>query len=138
MKFMKTTFAIGLLCAAIAVPALAQDAAATGEAAAITDPSGTFVDEFGTSFSFSLCGSGTDLCGTLIDVQGESRTEANLAFVNQQVIQAAQTAPNEWQGTVMFDGAEAAATVTQTGPDSIEVQGCRAAVLCQTLKFNRS
>jgi hypothetical protein len=28
-------------------------------------------------------------------------------------------------------------TVTMTGPDTIEIQGCRAVILCETLAYNR-
>src|SRR5690606_25938033 len=74
-------------------PALAQE----------TTPNGMWQDSFGTILDLSLCGDGTQLCGVLVDVQGESRTEDNLAFVGQEIMQADQTAANEWQGAVMFD-----------------------------------
>lgn len=148
MRILTTILAASLLCV---TPAMAEDAGkapvsapesgnpeAAAEAAPETvSPVGNFRDEFGTSFTFLLCGEGTDLCGILTDVQGESRTEENLAYLNQQVVQATQTAPNQWKGTVIYDGAEAAATITQTGPDSIEIEGCRALILCQTLVFSR-
>ena len=139
MLFVKTTFAIGLLVAATAMPAFAQDAAATPapEAAVAVDPSGSFVDEFGTSFEFALCGDGTDLCGVLTNLEGESATEENLAFVGKQVMQAEQTAANEWKGSLVAGGISAEATITQTGPDTVEIQGCRA-ILCQTLAYNRA
>lgn len=140
MHLVKTTLSIGLLLAANAMPAFAQDTAAEPAAPpASADPSGDFVDEFGTSFSFTLCGdSGTDLCAVLTNLEGESATEENLAFVGQHVMQAEQTAPNEWKGTLAAGGMSADATITQTGPDSIEIQGCRAAVLCQTLAYTRA
>jgi hypothetical protein len=100
-------------------------------------PEGVWRDEYGTTLKISLCGDGTQLCAVLVDVQGKSRTDANLAYVNQQVVQAAMTAPNEWQGTVVFDGSEAHGTITQVTADTIEIEGCRAAILCQTLAFNR-
>ena len=154
MHTLTKTFAIGLLFAATAMPTYAQDespeapaveapaaevpAEATTEAE-ITDPSGKFVDEFGTSFEFSLCGeSGTELCAVLTNLEGESATEENLAFVGTQVMQAAQTAPNQWKGALAAGGMSAEATITQTGPDTIEIEGCRAAVLCQTLAYNRA
>ncbi|WP_332687828.1 hypothetical protein [Devosia sp.] len=159
MHILKTTFTIGLLCAAVAMPTLAQDAAAPVEApievpveapaeagaeattepvAEATDPSGTFVDEFGTSFTFSLCGeAGTDLCGVLNTLEGESATEENLAFVGKLVMQAVQTAPNQWKGSLAAGGMSAEATVTQTSPDTIDIEGCRAAILCQTLTYSR-
>jgi hypothetical protein len=137
MHILTKTVATGLLFAATAMPSFAQEPAPAA-AAQITDPSGTFVDEFGTSFKFSLCGdSGTDLCGVLTTLKGESATAENLAFVGKQVMQAKQSAPNQWKGSLSAGGISADATVTQTGPDTIDIQGCRAAVLCQTLTYNR-
>lgn len=143
MQSWKYALSLGLLSAALAVPSFAQEAetapaaeaAATAEAAS---PEGSFVDEYGTSFTFSLCGeSGTDLCGVLTNLEGESATEENLAFVGKQVMKAPQTAPNEWKGSLTAGGISADATVTQTGPDTIDIQGCRAAILCQTLTYTR-
>jgi hypothetical protein len=156
MHILTKTFSIGLLFAVAVLPTFAQEAAAPAPeapaaeapaaeapadaAAAVqsTDPTGTFVDEFGTSFQFTLCGdSGTDLCGVLATLEGESATPENLAFVGKQVMQAAQTAPNEWKGSLTAGGISAEATVTKTGPDTIDIQGCRA-ILCQTLTYNRA
>lgn len=141
------TLTIGLFCAAIVTPAFAQDAAAPVEAGAeantetaieAADPAGTFVDEYGTSFTFSLCGeTGTDLCGVLNTLEGESATEENLAFVGTMVMQATQTGPNVWKGALAAGGMSAEATVSQTSPDTIDIQGCRAAILCQTLTYTR-
>lgn len=153
MGNLKLVLAIGLFCAVIIAPAIAQESGAAASTPApapaptpttdadtpvqITNPSGTFADSFGTTFTFSLCGEGTDLCGVLNEVKGKSRTEENLVYIDKQVMQASQTAPNQWKGTVIFNGSEAAATITQTGPDTIEIQGCRVVVLCQTLVYNR-
>lgn len=147
MHILKTTFAIAVLCTAAALPTFAQEAAAPAEAGAevtaepaveTADPSGTFVDEYGTSFTFSLCGeTGTDLCGVLNTLEGESATEENLAFVGTMVMQATQTGPNEWKGALAAGGMSAEATITQTSPDTIDIQGCRAAILCQTLTYTR-
>jgi uncharacterized protein (DUF2147 family) len=60
-----------------------------------------------------------------------------LAYVNRQVVTAKQVSSNEWKGTVVYDGAQAAATVTQVAPDTIKITGCRAGIFCQTLTFNR-
>lgn len=136
MHTMTKALATGLLFVATALPTFAQDAAAP---AAAQGPNGTFVDQYGTSFQFSLCGdSGTDLCGVLTTLKGESATEENLAFVGKQVMQAKQTGPNEWKGSLTAGGISADATVTQTGPDTVDIQGCRAAVLCKTLSYNRA
>lgn len=152
MHTLTKTIAVGLLFAASVIPTYAQDATAVARAveapaaeapaataaAKMADPSGKFVDEFGSSFEFSLCGdSGTDLCAVLSNLKGKSATQENLTFVGKQVIQAVQTAPNEWKGAISAGGMSAEAIITQTGPDTVEVQGCRAAVLCQTLAYNR-
>jgi hypothetical protein len=129
MRRLTTTFAVLALASSAILPSLAQDRAA--------NPNGVFVDDYGTSFTFSLCGDGTDLCGVLNDVQGNSRTQENLAYVNQQVMQAELVSENQWKGTVIFGGQQASATVTQTGPDTVEIQGCRGGLFCQTLEFNR-
>lgn len=155
MHILTKTIAIGLLLATTSIPTYAQEpapAAPAAEAPAadapaadapaadvkITDPSGKFVDEYGSSFDFSLCGdSGTDLCGTLTNLEGKSATPENLAFVGKQVMQATQSAPNQWKGSIEAGGISADATITQTGPDTIEIEGCRA-ILCQTLAYNRA
>ena len=131
MRILTKSITIGLFCAASAMPILAQDAG--------TVPEGAFVDQYGTSFEFSPCGeTGTDLCGVLTNLEGNSATEENLAFVGKQVMQAEQVAPNAWKGSLTAGGMSAEATITQTGPDTIEIQGCRAAILCQTLPYNRA
>jgi hypothetical protein len=120
--------AIGALCVATAIPALAATAT----------PTGLFVDSYGTSFKFSLCGDGTALCGVLTNLEGRSATEENLAFVGKKVMQAEQVAPNQWKGELSAGGISAEATVTLTSPDTIDIQGCRAGIFCQTLTYTRA
>lgn len=85
------------------------------------------------------CEDGTQLCGTRIDTRGtHSRTGENLAYVNQQITQADATGPNQWEGSVTLNGSKAASTITQVAPDTIEIVGCRAMILCQSLAFNRT
>ncbi len=116
----------------LSATALAQEASEAGS------PEGTWRDDWGTTLEISYCGEdGTELCAVLLDVQGESRTEENLAYVNQQIMQARPTAENKWEGTVIFQGSEAKGTLTQVGPDTIEIQGCRALIFCETLAFQR-
>ena len=126
--FAKSLFAAAALALSLAVPAMAQDA---------VSPDGTWVDRWGTSFTFSLCGDGTELCGVLNDIQGDSRTEANLAFVNQEVVRGTQTGPNKWEGDHAEDGGGAKAIVELTGPDTLKITGCRAAILCSSIDYQR-
>lgn len=124
---MRTIIAAAAL-ALLSMPAMALEA----------NPNGTWRDSFGTILEINLCGDGSQLCAVLVEVQGESRTEGNLDFVNKQIMQADQSAANEWKGTVMFDGREAESTVTQVAADTIEIQGCKVLVFCQTLSFTRT
>lgn len=144
MQLLRMTFFVGLINAASSLPSVAQEALQPEQAPATIEdtsaaggPTGTFVDEFGTSFSFSLCGDdGTALCGVLNTLQGESATEENLAFVGTQVMQAEPSGPNQWKGAIAAGGISAEATITQVGPDTIDIEGCRA-ILCQTLSYTR-
>tara|TARA_R110002020_G_scaffold32777_6_gene100422 strand:+ start:2422 stop:2814 length:393 start_codon:yes stop_codon:yes gene_type:complete len=129
MHILKSTLAVTALCAGFAV---------SGVSAQEALPTGTFVDQWGTSFEFQACGDGTTLCATLTNLEGDSATEENLAFVGQQVIEAEQTAENEWKGALVAGGMSAEATITQVSADTVEIQGCRAAVLCQTLSYTRA
>ncbi|MCP8882978.1 hypothetical protein NIM87_05660 [Devosia sp. XJ19-1] len=121
----RTIFAAAALLGTLAMPAMANAA----------DINGTWVDAEGTSFSFKLCGDGTDLCGTLNDIQGASRTPENLEFVNQQVVVAEQTAPGKWEGTINYGGTSAGAKVTLVAENAINITGCQLGILCQTITF---
>lgn len=128
MKSLQVALAAALICATSSVFTQAQEAT--------LDPSGTFVDQWGTTFTFSLCGEGA-LCGTLDVLKGDSATEENLAYVGKQVMQAAPDGPNRWKGALDAGGLSAEATVTQTSADTIDIEGCRAAILCETITYTR-
>jgi len=123
---LKTLIAAAGVAAALAVPAIGQSAA---------DPGGVWQDRWGTTFTFRLCGDGTQLCGTLNDIQGDSRTQENLAYVNQQVVKAEQTAPGTWEGQIALNGGNAKAIVELTGPDTIKLTGCQ--LLCSSIEYQR-
>jgi len=123
---LKTFVAAAAIAAALIVPATAQSTA---------NPDGVWKDRWGTTFTFELCGDGTQLCGTLNDIQGDSRTEENLAFVNQQVVQGQQTGPNKWEGQIALNGGKAKAIVELTGPDTLKITGCQ--LLCSSIDYQR-
>ncbi|WP_131798206.1 DUF2147 domain-containing protein [Devosia elaeis] len=123
----KSLVAATAIALSLAVPTIAQDAS----------PNGTWVDRWGTSFTFELCGDGTQLCGVLNDIQGDSRTEENLKFVNQEVVRGTQTGPNKWEGNIALNGGNAKATVELTGPDTLKITGCRAVILCSSIDYHR-
>jgi hypothetical protein len=131
MNLLKLTIVVAAICGAIAMPSVV-------DAKVAADPNGTFVDSFGTSFAFSLCGDGsTQLCGVLKTLKGQSATKVNLAFVGKQVMQAVQTGPNEWKGSLKAGGISADATLTMTTAKTIDIRGCRS-VFCQTLTYTRT
>ncbi|SMQ85876.1 hypothetical protein SAMN06295905_3170 [Devosia lucknowensis] len=123
---LKSFVAAAAVAAALIVPTAAQQAA---------NPDGVWKDQWGTTFTFQLCGDGTQLCGTLNDIQGDSRTEENLAYVDQQVVQGEQTAPNKWEGQIALNGGGAKAIVELTGPDTLKITGCQ--VLCSSIDYQR-
>jgi hypothetical protein len=110
----------------LVAPAIGQD----------LNPNGVWKDRWGTTFTFELCGDGTQLCGVLNDIQGESRTEENLAYVNQQVVRGDMVAPNKWEGTIALHGGSAKAIVEMTGPDALKITGCRA-IFCSSIDYER-
>jgi uncharacterized protein (DUF2147 family) len=118
---------VGAFCLLVTTIAIALAQSAT--------PQGTWRDGYGTIFEISFCGNGTDLCAILKDVQGGARTDKNLAYVDKQVLRASQTAQNEWQGTVIYNGSEAQATVALDGADKLSIKGCRG-IFCDTLVFS--
>lgn len=129
MKKLVTILSIAVVLGAVSAPASAQNVPFT--------PKGTFVDKWGTSFSFALCGGGTDLCGTLASLKGNSATAQNLAYVGKQIVEAKPSGLNSWKGAINAGGMSADATVTQTSANTINIQGCRAAILCQTITYSR-
>lgn len=125
---LKPFAAAATIAALLAGPVFAQEA---------LSPNGVWQDRWGTTFTFELCGDGTQLCGTLNDIQGDSRTEANLAFVNQQVVQGTQTGPNKWEGDIALDGGGAKAIVEVVNENTIKLTGCRAAIFCSSIDYQR-
>jgi uncharacterized protein (DUF2147 family) len=117
------------LAATMALPAFAQSAS--------EGPVGTWQDQWGTTFTFTMCGDGTQLCGVLNDIQGDSRTEESIALVDTQVVQANQTGPGQWEGAINVDGNEAQATLALVDENTIEITGCRAGILCSTIAYER-
>jgi len=125
---LKTFLAATTLALTLAAPAIAQSAAG---------PDGVWQDKWGTTFTFQTCGDGTQLCGKLLDIQGDSRTPENLKFVNQQVVKADQTAPAKWEGRIALNGGNAKAIVEQLGPDTIKITGCQAGIFCSSIRYER-
>jgi hypothetical protein len=100
-------------------------------------PLGTWRDLFGTTFILSKCDRSGDLCATLKDIQGKSRTPENLAYLNKRILHMHQSASNQWQGTLIFNGSQAQGTVTRIGNDTLSIKGCRG-IFCGVLLFRRA
>jgi hypothetical protein len=102
------------------------------------NPNGNFIDSYGTTFRFAWCGDDrTDLCGVLTALKGRAATPENLAFVGKEVMHATRSAANQWRGSLRAGHINADATITMVDRDTIEIQGCRAAILCETLTYKR-
>ncbi|MHA6299595.1 hypothetical protein [Devosia sp. CAU 1758] len=123
---LKSFVAAAAVATALVVPALGQSAAS---------PDGVWKDRWGTTFTFELCGDGTQLCGTLNDIQGDSRTAENLTFVDKQVVQGTQTAPGTWEGQISLNGGGAKAIVELIDADTLKITGCQ--LLCSSIEYER-
>jgi hypothetical protein len=125
---MKKMLLVSAFAAALfTTPALSQD----------IDPTGVWVDQWGTTFTFELCGDGTQLCGVLNDIQGNSRTEKNLAYVNQEVVAADMVEPNKWEGAIALNGGNATATVELLGENTLKITGCQF-IICNSIDYQRA
>lgn len=123
----KAFVAVALAATLFTSPALSQD----------LDPTGTWVDQWGTTFTFQLCGDGTQLCGVLNDIQGGSRTEENLAYVNQEVVAADMVAPNKWEGAIALNGGNAKAIVEMIDENTLKITGCQL-IICNSIDYQRA
>ncbi|UYN98876.1 MAG: hypothetical protein KIT02_13175 [Devosia sp.] len=124
---LKTLFIASAAVLALAAPGFAQQAAS---------PDGVWQDRWGTTFTFELCGDGTQLCGTLNDIQGDSRTEENLAFVDQEVVRGTKTGPAKWEGNIALNGGNAKAIVELTGPETLKITGCQG-IFCNSIDYQK-
>ena len=124
---MKTLAAAAMAAALFATPALSQN----------LDPTGVWVDQWGTAFTFELCGDGTQLCGVLNDIQGDSRTEENLAYVNQEVVAANMVQPNKWEGEIALNGGGAKAIVETVSENTLKITGCQL-IICNSIDYQRA
>lgn len=128
MNKLLTILSLVAVVGAVSLPAFAINAP--------FNPKGTFVDQWGTTFTFAPCGN-NQLCGKLEVLKGSSATAQNLVYVGKQVMQAKADGPNTWKGAISAGGMSAQATVTQTSVNTIDIQGCRAVFLCQTITYTR-
>ncbi|KKC35639.1 hypothetical protein WH87_16505 [Devosia epidermidihirudinis] len=103
-------------------------------------PAGTWEIEMRDSrYKVELCGdSGTALCGTLIWLGNGADSPENLPYLNTLMIDhAAQTAPNEWRGTLHLYGQSAGGTITQVSDNQITLKGCLLGIFCKTYQLYR-
>ena len=65
----------------------------------------------------------------MVDLAAQARSGS---YVGQQVMQAEQSGPNRWKGTVVYNGRPASATI----PSTFQIRACRG-IICQMLEFSR-
>ena len=123
---MKPFVAAALLAVFFVAPAIGQD----------MNPNGTWVDQWGTSFTFELCGDGTQLCGTLVWLSDVDYNKQYERFLNSPVASAIkQTGPNRWKGDMQLLGHKINGTITQRSETQMTLQGCAFLVVCKTYQM---
>lgn len=120
----------GLLALLSAVPAGAQELNPIG----IWEP-----DNRESRYEFSYCGeNGNRLCAKLIWIQEDKKDARNTKYLNTYMLRdARQTRLGFWQGTVTLEGFNIGGSVTQTGPNTLQLKGCALFVFCEDIRLNR-
>ena len=99
------------------------------------DPTGTWAATDGKSrYEITYCDGGVTLCGKLIWLRDAD--DPNRAYLNEIVVQGAQSAENKWTGTVIHEGDTYSGTMIMTGEGRLKVTGCQA-IFCQTVNLTR-
>lgn len=104
------------------------------------DPIGVWEpDNRESRYEFSYCGENGDrLCAELIWIQEDKKDARNTKYLNTYMFKnARQTRYGHWQGTVTLEGFNIGGTVTQTGPDNMELKACALFVICENIALNR-
>lgn len=107
--------------------------------AAEHDPTGLWEIEYRDSrYDVSLCGDGTQLCGTLIWLGKGADIPKNLPYLNTMVINAIKkTGPNRWEGGMNLYGQRVSGTVNMLDAKTFLAKACVLFILCQEVKFYR-
>lgn len=112
----------------------------TAAAQELADPTGLWeISSRDSRYAVNLCGNeGTSLCGTLIWLGRGANNEDNRPYLNTMIIDhAPKIDDGKWRGTLHLFGHTARGTITQTGDDQIELQGCAFFVICRTYELHR-
>lgn len=127
-------FSIRTLAAALCVagltgaPAMAQNAT----------PFGTWELSGGESrFEVFACGDGSELCARMTWLRDDARTDENLPYLGQNVLEGAQVAGvNTWSGTVHYDGDSYDGRLTLVDGENMRLQGC-VGIFCRSMELER-
>jgi uncharacterized protein (DUF2147 family) len=118
----------------LAAAALALGLATAPVLALAADPTGTWQADDGKSrYTVSYCGDDT-VCARLIWLR--DKDDENRQYLNQVIVQGAQSSENKWTGTVKQGGDTYSGTMIMTGEDSLKVNGCQG-IFCQTVRLSR-
>lgn len=90
-------------------------------------------------YEFTYCGANGDrLCAELIWIQEDKKDSRNIKYLNTYMFKDARhTRLNYWQGTVTLEGISIGGTVTQTGPDRMQLNACILFVICEDIRLRR-
>lgn len=114
------------------VAGLVMLAASAGAAQA--SPNGVWeLDTRDTRIALSLCGDGTQLCGTLVWLSDADYNQQYQKYLNAPVANGIkQTGSNRWKGAMQLLGNNITGTITQQSETQMTLQGCALLVLCKT------
>lgn len=115
-------------------------AAGAGAQQQVLDPIGVWEpDNRESRYEFAYCGENGDrLCAKLIWIQEDKKDARNTKYLNTYLLRdARQTRYGLWQGTVTLEGFNFGGTVTQTGPDTLQLKGCALFVFCEDIRMSR-
>jgi uncharacterized protein (DUF2147 family) len=116
---------VGGLMAAVSMPALAEQSL------------GLWRTDDGTmDYELTLCGDGTQLCGTLVALHGRGDNARNQKYLGTKVFDRLKaTGNNKWSGTVTLVKYTANGDVTIDGSNVLHIKGCAYLVVCADISL---
>ena len=91
-----------------------------------------------TRIQLNLCGSGQQLCGSLVWLKDTDYNERYMPLLNKPMMErVSQVSPTEWRGKMRLFGMSAQGTITQVSEDQLTLKGCVLIVACKTYQMYR-
>ena len=91
-----------------------------------------------TRIQLNLCGSGQQLCGSLVWLKDTDYNERYMPLLNKPMMErVSQVSPTEWRGKMRVFGMSGQGTITQVSEDQLTLKGCVLIVACKTYQMYR-